>query len=225
MDENGYRSDLARELGADARERLVRYVQVWTTSDPDSPTAPSTERQLDLSRILLEELEGLGLDAELSDAGIVYGTLPGNTDAPTIGLVAHVDTSPDVSGENVKPQVFRYEGGPHALPGDPAQVLDPDEWPELGNHVGHELISSDGTTLLGADDKAGVAEIMAAVAYFVRNPELPHGTVKVAFTPDEEIGRGVDNSTSRTSAQRSRTRSTVRAGQIEDETFSALEAA
>ena len=150
MDENGYRSDLARELGADARERLVRYAQVWTTSDPDSPSAPSTERQLDLSRVLLDELKGLGLDAELSDAGIVYGTLPGNTDAPTIGLVAHVDTSPDVSGENVKPQVFRYEGGAHALPGDPSQVLDPDEWPELGNHVGHELISSDGTTLLGA---------------------------------------------------------------------------
>jgi tripeptide aminopeptidase len=107
VDANGYRSDLARELGPDARERLIRYAQVWTTSDPDSPSAPSTERQLDLSRMLLEELHGLGLEAELSDAGIVYGTLPGNTDAPTIGLVAHVDTSPDVSGENVKPQIFR----------------------------------------------------------------------------------------------------------------------
>ena len=225
MDENGYRSDLARELGADARERLVRYAQVWTTSDPDSPTAPSTERQLDLSRILLEELEGLGLDAELSDAGIVYGTLPGNTDAPTIGLVAHVDTSPDVSGENVKPQVFRYEGGPHALPGDPAQVLDPDEWPELGNHVGHELISSDGTTLLGADDKAGVAEIMAAVSYFVRNPDLPHGTVKVAFTPDEEVGRGVDNfDIQGFGAEVAYTLDGSTAGQIQDETFAALEA-
>lgn len=225
MDENGYRSDLARELGADARERLVRYVQVWTTSDPDSPTAPSTERQLDLSRVLLEELKALGLDAELSDAGIVYGTLPGNTDAPTIGLVAHVDTSPDVSGENVKPQVFRYEGGPHPLPGDPAQVLDPDEWPELGNHVGHELISSDGTTLLGADDKAGVAEIMAAVSYFVRNPELPHGTVKVAFTPDEEIGRGVDNfDVQGFGAEVAYTLDGSTAGQIQDETFAALEA-
>ena len=225
MDENGYRSDLARELGADARERLVRYAQVWTTSDPDSPTAPSTERQLDLSRILLEELKGLGLDAELSDAGIVYGTLPGNTDAPTIGLVAHVDTSPDVSGENVKPQVFRYEGGPHALPGDPAQVLDPDEWPELGNHVGHELISSDGTTLLGADDKAGVAEIMAAVSYFVRNPELPHGTVKIAFTPDEEVGRGVDNfDVEGFGAEVAYTLDGSTAGQIQDETFAALEA-
>ena len=225
MDENGYRSDLARELGADARERLVRYAQVWTTSDPDSPSAPSTERQLDLSRLLLEELKGLGLDAELSDAGIVYGTLPANTSAPTIGLVAHVDTSPDVSGENVKPQVFRYEGGPHPLPGDPAQVLDPDEWPELGNHVGHELISSDGTTLLGADDKAGVAEIMAAVAHLVRNPDLAHGTVKVAFTPDEEVGRGVDNfDVQGFDAEVAYTLDGSTAGEIQDETFSALEA-
>ena len=225
MEENGYRSDLARELGADARERLVRYAQVWTTSDPDSPSAPSTARQLDLSRLLLDELKGLGLDAELSDAGIVYGTLPGNTDGPTIGLVAHVDTSPDVSGENVKPQVFRYEGGPHPLPGDPSQVLDPDEWPELANHVGHELISSDGTTLLGADDKAGVAEIMTAVAYLVRNTDVPHGPVKVAFTPDEEIGRGVDNfDLDAFGAEVAYTLDGSTAGEVQDETFSALEA-
>jgi tripeptide aminopeptidase len=225
VDADGYRSDLARELGPDARGRLVRYAQVWTTSDPDSPSAPSTERQLDLSRMLLDELQGLGLEAELSDAGIVYGTLPGNTDAPTIGLVAHVDTSPDVSGESVKPQVFRYEGGRHPLPGDPSQVLDPDEWPELANHVGHELISSDGTTLLGADDKAGVAEIMAAVAYLVRNPDIPHGTVKIAFTPDEEVGRGVDNfDVEGFGAEVAYTLDGSTAGQIEDETFSALEA-
>ena len=210
VDANGYRSDLARELGADARDRLVRYAQVWTTSDPDSPSAPSTERQLDLSRMLLDELKGLGLDAELSDAGIVYGTLPANTDAPTIGLVAHVDTSPDVSGENVKPQVFRYEGGPHALPGDRSQVLDPDEWPELANHVGHELISSDGTTLLGADDKAGVAEIMAAVAYFVRNPDVPHGTAQGSRSPPTRRSAAASTtSTSKGSAPRSRTRSTA----------------
>ena len=225
MDENGYRSDLARELGPAARDRLVRYAQVWTTSDPDSPSAPSTARQLDLSRLLLDELKGLGLDAELSDAGIVYGTLPGNVDAPTIGLVAHVDTSPDVSGENVKPQVFRYDGGPHPLPADPSQVLDPDEWPELANHVGHELISSDGTTLLGADDKAGVAEIMTAVAYLVRNPDVPHGPVKVAFTPDEEIGHGVDNfDLDGFGAEVAYTLDGSTAGEIQDETFSALEA-
>jgi tripeptide aminopeptidase len=225
VDANGYRSDLARELGPDARERLVRYAQVWTTSDPDSPSAPSTERQLDLSRMLLDELLGLGLEAELSDAGIVYGTLPGNTNAPTIGLVAHVDTSPDVSGENVKPQVFRYEGGPHALPGDPSQVLDPGEWPELANHIGHELISSDGTTLLGADDKAGVAEIMTAVAYLVGSPDVPHGTVKIAFTPDEEVGRGVDNfDVEGFGAEVAYTLDGSTAGEIQDETFSALEA-
>lgn len=225
VEADGYRSELARELGPDARERLVRYVQVWTTSDPDSPSAPSTERQLDLSRILLDELQALGLEAELSEAGVVYGTLLGNTDAPTIGLVAHVDTSPDVSGENVSPQVFRYEGGPHALPGDPSQVLDPDEWPELENHVGHELVSSDGTTLLGADDKAGVAEIMTAVAYLVRNPDVPHGTVKIAFTPDEEVGRGVDNfDVEGFGAQVAYTLDGSTAGQIQDETFSALEA-
>jgi len=222
---DGYRSDLARELGPDARDRLVRYAQVWTTSDPDSDTAPSTERQLDLQRILVDELRELGLEAELTEHGVVYGTLPGNTDAPTIGLVAHVDVSPDVSGENVKPQVFRYDGGAHPLPAEPSQVLDPAEWPELGNHVGHELVSSDGTTLLGADDKAGVAEIMAAVAYLLRNPDVPHGTVRVAFTPDEEIGRGVDNfDVAAFGAEVAYTLDGSDAGQIQDETFSALEA-
>jgi tripeptide aminopeptidase len=133
--------------------------------------------------------------------------------------------SPDVSGENVKPHVFRYEGGPHALPADPAQVLDPAEWPELANHDGHELVSSDGTTLLGADDKAGVAEIMSAVAYLVRNPDLPRGTVKIAFTPDEEIGRGVDNfDVAAFGAEVAYTLDGSTAGQIQDETFSALEA-
>ncbi len=225
MEPDGYRSDLARELGPDARDRLVRYAQVWTTSDPDSDTAPSTERQLDLQRILVDELGELGLEAELTEHGIVYSTLPGNKDAPTIGLVAHVDVSPDVSGENVKPQVFRYDGGPHALPADPSQVLDPVEWPELANHDGHELVSSDGTTLLGADDKAGVAEIMAAVAYLVRNPDVPHGTVRIAFTPDEEIGRGVDNfDVAAFGAEVAYTLDGSDAGQIQDETFSALEA-
>ncbi len=225
MNGDGFRSDLARALGPDARDRLVRYAQIHTTSDPDSDAAPSTERQLDLSRLLADELRELGLESELSKHGIVYGTLPGNADAPTIGLVAHVDTSPDVSGENVRPQVFRYEGGPRALPGDPTQVLDPDEWPELANHVGHELVSSDGTTLLGADDKAGVAEIMAAVAYLVRNPDVPRGTVRIAFTPDEEIGRGVDHfDVEGFGAEVAYTLDGSTAGQIQDETFAALEA-
>jgi tripeptide aminopeptidase len=225
VDSDGYRSELARELAADARDRFVRYAQVWTTSDPDSETAPSTARQLDLSRMLVADLEDLGLEATLTEHGIVHATLPGDTDAPTIGLVAHVDVSSDVSGENVKPQVFRYEGGPHPLPRDPSQVLDPAEWPELANHVGHELISSDGTTLLGADDKAGVAEIMAAVAYLIRNPDVPRGTVRIAFTPDEEIGRGVENfDIERFGAEVAYTLDGSTAGQVDDETFSGLEA-
>jgi tripeptide aminopeptidase len=223
---DGYRSDLARELGPEARDRLVRYAQVYTTSDADSDASPSTERQLDLSRLLVDELRELGLEAELSEHGLVYATLPATVEGkPTIGLVAHVDTSSDVSGENVRPQVFRYEGGDHPLPGDPSQVLSPDEYAELGEHVAHELVSSDGTTLLGADDKAGVAEIMAAVAYLVRHPELQHGTVRIAFTPDEEIGRGVDNfDIDGFGAEVAYTLDGSTAGEIQDETFSALEA-
>jgi tripeptide aminopeptidase len=226
VDGDGYRSDLGRELGPDARDRLVRYAQVHTTSDPDSDTTPSTERQLELSRMLVEEVRELGLEAELSDHGVVYATLPATVEGkPTIGLVAHVDTSSDVSGENVKPQVFRYEGGDHPLPGDPSQVLSPDEYAELGNHAGHELISSDGTTLLGADDKAGVAEIMAAVAYLVRHPELEHGTARIAFTPDEEVGRGVENfDFAGFGAEVAYTLDGSTAGEIQDETFAALEA-
>jgi tripeptide aminopeptidase len=226
VDGDGYRSELARELGPDARDRLVRYAQVHTTSDPDSDAAPSTRRQLDLSRQLVEELRELGLEAQLSEHGIVYGTVPATVEGkPTIGLVAHVDTSSDVSGKNVKPQVFVYEGGDHPLPGDPSQVLSPNEYAELGNHAGHELVSSDGTTLLGADDKAGVAEIMAAIAYLVRHPELEHGTVRIAFTPDEEVGRGVENfDIDGFGAEVAYTLDGSTAGEIQDETFSALEA-
>jgi tripeptide aminopeptidase len=226
VDGDGYRSELARELGPDARDRLVRYAQMHTTSDPDSDAVPSTERQLDLSRLLVDELQELGLDAELSEHGVVFGTLPETAEGkPTIGLVAHVDTSSDVSGENVKPQVFRYAGGDHPLPGDPSQVLSPNEYAELGNHAGHELVSSDGTTLLGADDKAGVAEIMAAVAYLVRHRELEHGAVRIAFTPDEEVGRGVENfDIDGFGAEVAYTLDGSTAGEIQDETFSALEA-
>jgi tripeptide aminopeptidase len=226
VDGDGYRTELARELGPDARDRLVRYAQVYTTSDGDSDATPSTARQLELSRMLVDELRELRLEAELSEHGVVYATLPATVEGkPTIGLLAHVDTSSDVSGENVKPQIFRYEGGDHPLPGDPSQVLSPDEYAELAEHVGHELVSSDGTTLLGADDKAGVAEIMAAVAYLVRHPELEHGTVRVAFTPDEEIGRGVDNfDIEGFGAEVAYTLDGSTAGEIQHETFSALEA-
>jgi tripeptide aminopeptidase len=222
---DGYRTELARELGAEARDRLVRYARIETTSDPDTGTSPSTEQQLELSRLLVAELEELGLETELTEHGIVYSTLSANAPAPTIGLVAHVDTSNDVSGAGVQPQIFTYEGGDHSLPADEGQVLSPEMWPELANHVGHELVSSDGTTLLGADDKAGVAEIITALGYLLRHPEIPHGTIRIAFTPDEEIGHGVDNfDVARFGAEVAYTLDGSTAGEIQDETFSALEA-
>src|SRR5918996_2605868 len=196
MTDDGYLSDLARELAADAVERFLRYVQIDTRSDPHSTTFPSTEKQLDLLRLLAAECRHIGLeDVELDGRGYVTATLPATVDrdVPTLAFAAHVDTFPGVTGTGVKPQVVRYEGGDLPLPGDPSQVLTPRDMPLLEEHVGHELVTSDGTTLLGADDKAGVAEIMAAAAHLVRHPELPHARIRVGFTPDEEIGRGTDH--------------------------------
>jgi tripeptide aminopeptidase len=184
---------LAAQLAEDAAERFLRYVRIDTRSDEDSDTYPSTPGQLDLLRLLCDELEQIGLaDVAMDEHGYVTGTLPATVDRaiPTIAFFAHVDTAREVSGAGVSPQRVRYEGGEIVL-GDSGQAIRPGESPQLENHVGHELITTDGTTLLGADDKAGVAEIMAAVAYLVVQPEIPHGTVKVAFNPDEEVGRGV----------------------------------
>jgi len=184
---------LAPQLAEDAAERLLRYVRIDTRSDEESETYPSTPGQLDLLRLLRDELERVGLaDVTMDEHGYVTGTLPATVehDVPTIAFFAHVDTAREVSGTGVEPRRMRYEGGEIVL-GASGQVIRPEQSPELGNHVGHELITTDGTTLLGADDKAGVAEIMAAVAYLVGQPDLPHGTVKVAFNPDEEVGRGV----------------------------------
>ncbi len=184
---------LAAQLAEDAAERFLRYVRIDTRSDEDSDTYPSTPGQLDLLRLLRDELEQIGLaDVAMDEYGYVTGTLPATVDRaiPTIAFFAHVDTAREVSGAGVSPQRVRYEGGEIVL-GDSGQAIRPGESPQLENHVGHELITTDGTTLLGADDKAGVAEIMAAVAYLVAQPEIPHGTVKVAFNPDEEVGRGV----------------------------------
>jgi tripeptide aminopeptidase len=228
VDADGFRTPLARELGRDALERFLRYVRIDTQSNSESEEVPSTSKQLDLSRLLVDELKALGVeDAELDgSSGIVYATVPATADgAPTIGFCAHVDTSPDVSGANVQPQVVRYEGGDVPLPANSEQVLSPGEWPELANHVGHEIVTTDGTTLLGADDKAGVAEIMAAVAYLAAHPKIRHGPVKVAFTPDEEIGRGVDNfDLERFGANVAYTMDGQSAGEVQEETFSALEA-
>ena len=226
--DDGYLSDLARELAADALERFVRYARIDTRSDPHSTTYPSTEKQLELLRLLAGECRELGLDdVRLDQHGYVTATVPAtvDSDAPTIGLVAHVDTFPGVTGTGVQPQVVRYEGGDLPLPGDPTQVLTPVEMPELEEHVGHELVTSDGTTLLGADDKAGVAEIMAAAAYLVRHSEVPHGRVRIAFTPDEEIGRGTEHfDIAAFGADVAYTLDGARRGEVEDETFSAAKA-
>jgi tripeptide aminopeptidase len=184
---------LAARLAEDAAERFLRYVRIDTQSDEESETYPSTEGQLELLRLLRDELEQAGLaDASIDEHGYVTATLPATVehDVSTIAWFAHVDTAREVSGAGVSPQRVRYDGGEIPL-GDSGQSIGPEQSPELANHVGHDLITTDGTTLLGADDKAGVAEIMAAVAHLASQPEIPHGTVKVAFNPDEEIGRGV----------------------------------
>ena len=184
---------LAAQLAEDAAERFLRYVRIDTQSEEDSETYPSTEKQLDLLRLLLNEVKAIGLeDTALDEYGYVTATLPSTVDrdVAAIALFSHVDTAREVTGANVKPQRFRYDGGDIPL-GSSGAVIRPSESPQLENHVGHELITTDGTTLLGADDKSGVAEIMAAVAYLAAHPEIPHGPVKVAFNPDEEIGRGV----------------------------------
>ena len=161
-------------------DRFLRYARIDTQSAHGVDTSPSTEKQLDLCRLLREELEAIGADdVRLDEYGYVYGSLPGVDGAPAIGLIAHVDTSPDVSGTNVNPLVHEgYDGGTIQLPGDTSVVLDPAELPLLQKKLGHDIVTTDGTTLLGADDKAGVAEIMAAVAYLKRHPELEHAPIR-----------------------------------------------
>jgi tripeptide aminopeptidase len=181
------------ELAEAAARRFMHYVAFDTQSDGDSDSYPSTAKQLELLRALRDELEQLGLaDVKLDEHGYVTAVLPSNVDkdVPTIAFFAHVDTAREVTGANVKPQRRRYDGGEIPL-GDSGAVIRASESPQLENHVGHDLITTDGTTLLGADDKAGIAEIMAAVEHLQAHPELKHGTVKVAFNPDEEIGKGV----------------------------------
>jgi tripeptide aminopeptidase len=207
-------------------ERFLRYVVIDTQSDPASPTCPSTEKQKDLGRLLAAELRAIGLsDAHLDEHGYVYATIPANTDkqVPVICFCSHMDTSPDCTGANVKPQIVRdYQGGDIVLPADPSQVIRFAEHPSLAHQIGHDIITTDGTTLLGADNKAGVAEIMDAVHFLTKNPHIKHGTIKVLFTPDEEIGRGVDMvDLKKLGAAFAYTIDGESAGQIEDETFSA----
>lgn len=190
-----FANPVAEELAEDVLERLVRYARIDTQAAHRVARRPSTEKQLELSRMLVAELVELGLeDVELTDFHAVFARLPGTESAPTLGLIAHVDTTPDVTGAGVSPIVHRaWDGSPIRLPGDERQVLDPAELPELAERVGHDLVTSDGTTLLGADDKAGIAEIMAALAYMIRHPELPRAPIRVAFTVDEEVGRGAED--------------------------------
>ena len=207
-------------------ERFLRYVVIDTQSDPESPTCPSTEKQKNLGHLLATELREIGLsDAHLDDYGYVYATLPANTDkqVPVICFCSHMDTSPDCSSANVRPQVVKnYRGGDIVLPADPSQVIRYAEHPALANQIGHDIITTDGTTLLGADNKAGVAEIMDAVHFLLKNPQIKHGTIKVLFTPDEEIGRGVEKADlKKLGADFAYTIDGESAGQIEDETFSA----
>jgi tripeptide aminopeptidase len=206
--------------------RFLRYVVIDTQSDPASPTCPSTEKQKDLGRLLVKELQEIGVaDAHLDGHGYVYATIPANTDkrVPVICFCSHMDTSPDCTGRDVKPQIVKnYRGGDIVLPADPAQVIRVSDNPALKDQIGHDIITTDGTTLLGADNKAGLAEIMDAAYFLVNNPQLKHGTIKLLFTPDEEIGRGVDKvDLKKLGADFAYTIDGESAGNIEDETFSA----
>jgi len=213
-------------------DRFLRYVKIDTRSDENSKTCPSTEKQWDLLRLLHEELLGLGLkDASIDENGYVFATVPSNLPpdqaqrVPVVAFLAHADTAPSITGTGVKPIVHRkYAGGEIVLPGAPNQVIRPSEYPNLeGMYMGMDIVTSDGTTLLGADDKAGVAEIMTAVDMFLQNPEIPRGVIKVGFTPDEEIGRGADRfDVARFGAQFAYTMDGGPLGEIEFETFNAF---
>ncbi|MBP6590535.1 MAG: peptidase T [Chitinophagaceae bacterium] len=209
-----------------AASRFMRYVQVDTQSDPQSDSYPSTAKQKDLGKILADELQQIGLaDAHLDEWGYVYATIPANTDkqVPVICFCAHMDTAPDCSGTGVKPILHQnYQGKDIILPDDTSQVLRMSEYPYLETQIGNDIITASGTTLLGSDDKAGVAEIMDLAHYLCTHPELKHGTIKILFTPDEEIGRGTAKvDMNKLGADYGYTLDSGDIGSLEDETFSA----
>ncbi|GAB4025240.1 peptidase T [Spirosoma gilvum] len=210
-----------------AIERFLRYVQIDTQSDPQSTANPSTAKQKDLSRLLVDELHQMGIpDAELDEWGYVYATIPANTDkttVPTICFCSHVDTSPDVTGEGVKPIIHaNWNGADIALPDDPNQVIRVADHPDLQHQIGNDIITASGTTLLGADNKAGVAEIMDAAHYLLTHPEVKHGRIRLLFTPDEEVGRGTEKvDIEKLGADFGYTIDGEALGTLEDETFSA----
>ncbi|WP_117193202.1 peptidase T [Rhizobium terrae] len=208
-------------------DRFLRYVVIDTQSDAKSPTQPSTMKQRILGELLAAELQAIGVtDAHLDEHGYVYGTIPATTsknNVPVICFTAHMDTAPDFSGTNVKPQIVRnYQGGDIQLLGDRTQVIRVAEHPVLKDLIGHDIVTTDGTTLLGADDKAGIAEIMTAAEFLINNPDIRHGAIRILFTTDEEIGRGVDKvDFKKLGADFAYTLDGETAGTIEDETFSA----
>src|ERR1700741_4160153 len=209
-----------------ATERFLKYVKIDTQSDTNSKTIPSTAKQKNLGKVLVEELTAMGIsDAGMDEFGYVYPTLPANTDkkVPVICFCSHMDTSPDCSGTDVNPLVHKgYTGGDIHLPNDKTQVIRFTEHPALFDQIGNDIITADGTTLLGADNKAGVAEIMDAAHFLIQNPQGKHGTIKILFTPDEQIGRGVDKvGLKKLGAAFAYTIAGETAGHIEDETFSA----
>lgn len=207
-------------------ERFLRYVVIDTQSDPESETIPSTEKQKNLGKLLVEELKDMGItDAHLDEFGYVYATIPSNTDkkVPVICFCSHMDTSPDSSGKDVKPIIHKnYDGSDIVLPDDPTQVIRMQDHPDLKAQIGNDIITASGTTLLGADNKAGLAAIMDAANHLVNHPEIKHGTIKILFTPDEEIGRGVDKvDIGKLGADFGYTIDGEKLGSLEDQTFSA----
>ena len=222
---DGWSSELAEQLAEGVCGRFVRYARIDTQAKPGLDEVPSTEKQLDLSRLLVDELNEMGAsDVTIDEHGIVFATVPASVDheVPVVGVLAHVDTSFDAPGSNVQPQVVAYGGGKLPLPGAPGVALDPAESPGLAAHAGHQIVTSDGTTLLGADDKAGVAAIMTAAAHLLGDTSIPHGDLRVAFTTDEEVGHGAKYfDIERFGAICAYTIDGSTAGDIEDETFSA----
>ncbi|MGV2107497.1 peptidase T [Agrobacterium vitis] len=207
-------------------DRFLRYVVIDTQSDPESTSQPSTEKQKNLGHVLVSELLAMGLsDAHLDEHGNVYATIPANVDkpVPVICFCSHMDTAPDFTGTNVKPQLLKnYQGGDIVLSGDTNQIIRISENPQLNTQIGHDIVTTDGTTLLGADDKAGIAEIMTAAQFIIDNPHIRHGAIKILFTTDEEIGRGADKvDLKKLGAAFGYTMDGSTIGEIENETFSA----
>lgn len=208
--------------------RFLRYAAFDTQSDPESTAAPSAAKEFALAAELLEELRGLGLEAFLTDTGIVYGSIPATTgleDRPAIGMIAHMDTSPDAPGAGVTPQIIRVTGGDIVLNTEKNIVFSVAQFPEILRYTGEDVVFTDGTTLLGADDKAGIAAIMTMAAHLVRNPDIPHARIAIAFTPDEEIGRGTENfDIARFGAAYACTFDGGELGELESENFNAASA-